>query len=105
MDDSLHDMPEPPRLKFLRRLVTVLTLSLIGMVITIAVLFVLKFQEIKVGGAPMLPESITLPDGESAEAITMGSGWSGVVTRDASGVERIRIFGPDGVETQVVEIE
>ena len=31
---------------------------------------------------PALPETIALPDGAKAQAITMGDGWIGVVTGD-----------------------
>ncbi len=52
----------------------------------------------------LLPDEITLPAGETAQAITQGTSWIGVVTTDASGIERIHILNLDGTPRQVVNI-
>ena len=65
-------------------LVTTLMVVMIGGLLVIVALFVIRFSST----GPTLPESITLPDGSSAEAITIGRTWYGVVTDD----DRILIF-------------
>jgi Family of unknown function (DUF6476) len=75
----------PPGLRFLKTLVTVLTISMIVGVITIVTLLVTRLQG---GGALPLPEVITLPDGAQAQAVTVGTDWYAVVTTD----NRILIF-------------
>ena len=42
--------------------------------------------------APVLPDSLTLPPGAKAAAVTMGTGWIAVVTTD----DRILIFDTAG---------
>ena len=75
----------PPGLRFLKTLVIVLTLSMIAGVITIVALLVTRLQG---GGALPMPQTITLPDGARAQAVTAGSDWYAVVTTD----NRILIF-------------
>lgn len=54
--------------------------------LTIVALLVIRFSS---DPAPLaLPDSITLPDGTSAQAFTMGADWYAVVTQD----DRILIF-------------
>ncbi len=85
-----QDLPEPPRLRRLRRLVTTLMITLIAGFILIVVTLVLRLTATP---PPLvLPEEIPLPAGESAAAVTFGDGWIALVTRDASGTERIRIL-------------
>ncbi len=75
----------PPGLRFLKWLVIVLAISMIAGVITIVALLVTRLQ----GGAVLpLPESIALPDGARAQAVTAGADWFAVVTTD----NRILIF-------------
>lgn len=87
MDD---ETPEPRRLRQLRWLVNALTLTLIvGFLVIVATLV------IRLGGGPplpVLPEAVALPPGENARAVTFGAGWVAVVTVDAAGVERIRVW-------------
>lgn len=88
--DIDRDPPEPRRLRNLRRLVTALTMTLILGVITIVAVLVIRLAPF---AAPLaLPETLALPPGESARAVTLGSDWLAVVTEDASGRERIRIL-------------
>ena len=96
-------MPEPANLRFLRILVTILTATMILGLLTIVGLFVIKFM----GPATArltLPDEITLPAGENAQAVTQGANWIGVVTVDDSGNERIHILNLDGTPRQVVNI-
>ena len=99
-----EDFPEPPRLRQLRRLVTLLTVTLIAGVITVFALLVIRLSSLE-RRAPALPPAITLPAGESARAVTLGDGWVAVVTADAAGRERIRVLDAGtGAERAVTEI-
>ncbi|WP_299154808.1 DUF6476 family protein [uncultured Tateyamaria sp.] len=71
---------EPANLRFLRRLVTVLTVIMIFGVLTVIALLVIRLNA---DPKPMvLPEQVTLPDGATATAFTVGSDWFAVVTQD-----------------------
>lgn len=73
---ELPERPEPANLRFLRRLVTTLTaVMIVGLVVLIG-LIVIRLQQPSV----TFPESITLPEGETATAYTQGRGWFAVVT-------------------------
>lgn len=95
---------EPPRLRLLRRMVLALTATLIAGVIAIVLLLVIRLQA---EPAPIaLPPEVRLPQGESARAVTLGSNWLAVVTADAEGHERIRVFDrTSGAERAAVDIE
>ena len=86
MDDTPPPV-SPATLKFLARLVTVLTATMIAGVLVITGLLVTRLQR-DAPPAPALPDTITLPDGATARAITMGGDWYAVVTTD----DRILIF-------------
>ena len=70
--------PEPANLRFLRRLVTVLTVVMIGGLLVIATLLVIRLSS----NAPALPDVITLPDGATAHAFTQSADWYAIVTTD-----------------------
>jgi hypothetical protein len=72
------DTAEPANLRFLRRLVTVLTATMIGGVLLIIALIVIRFYDVP----PPLPETIVLPDGAKAVSFTQGPDWYAVVTGD-----------------------
>jgi Flp pilus assembly protein protease CpaA len=80
--------------------VIVLTLTMIGGVITVVGLLVTRMPQAFQAPAPTLPEDFTLPEGTEAEAVTFGTGWIAVVTTD----DRILIFGRDGQLRQEVAI-
>lgn len=69
----------PPELNFLRRLVTVLTATMILGVLVIIVLLVIRLWG---DTAFRLPEQIVLPEGATISAFTKGDGWYAVVTGD-----------------------
>ncbi|MBY6068261.1 hypothetical protein KUW17_16030 [Leisingera aquaemixtae] len=75
---------EPPQIRFLRRLVTTLTVVMIGGLVLIISLLVIRLQ----GNEATLPAEIALPEGVEAEAVTLGRGWIAIVSRD----NRILIF-------------
>jgi hypothetical protein len=88
----------PPSLQMLKWLVIVLTVSMIGGVITIVWLLVTHLPVLNPG--PTLPPALDLPAGTTASAVTMGRDWIGVVTSD----DRILIFTPQGHLRQEIRI-
>tara|TARA_R110002049_G_scaffold140930_9_gene302415 strand:- start:21355 stop:21639 length:285 start_codon:yes stop_codon:yes gene_type:complete len=89
---------EPANLRFLRRLVTVLTVVMIGGVLVVILLLVTRLRD----AGPDMPQAITLPDGTEAQAFTQGRGWYAVVTQD----NKILIFDQiSGKLRQTVVIE
>ena len=99
MDDS-HPPVSPATLKFLARLVTVLTATMIVGVLVIIGLLVTRLQRADTPSLA-LPAEITLPDGAAARAVTWGDDWYAVVTGD----DRILIFDrPSGDLRQTVTI-
>ena len=99
MDNAPEDQaPEPANLRFLRRLVTVLTATMIAGVIAITALIVIRFNQ----SATPLPDMISLPDGTTATAFTQARNWYAVVTGD----NQILIFARDtGRLLQTIDIE
>ncbi len=95
-DDATADLP--PSLKLLRGMVLALTgVMIVGFIVLVA-LFVTRFGT----APPPLPETVTLPDGEVARAVTLGSDWIAVVTDS----DAILIFDrASGTLRQRVEIE
>jgi Flp pilus assembly protein protease CpaA len=89
----------PPSLAFLKWLVILLTLSMIGGVITVVWLLVTRMP-LAMGRSPAVPAELALPAGETAEAVTFGRGWTAVVT----GSGRILVFNTDGSLRQEVTI-
>lgn len=77
----------PPGLRFLKALVIVLTLTMIGGVITVVAVIVTRMPQ-AIQPLPRMPETITLPDGTRATAFTQGTDWYAVTTAD----DRILIF-------------
>ena len=72
MDDPI----EPANLRFLRRLVTVLTAVMICGVLVVIGLLVTRLNR----DSPILPKEIAVPDGAKATAFTQGPDWYAVVT-------------------------
>lgn len=94
-------MPEPKQLRNLRILVTILTASMIIGISAIFVLIIFKVMQ-PTAAVLALPENIELPSGETAQAVTQGLDWIGIVTIDDDGQERIHILDMDGAPRQVV---
>lgn len=72
-------------MRFLKGLVIALTLVMIVGVITVVGLLVTRMPN---ATEIPLPETLRLPEGAVAQAVTVGSGWFAVVTTDS----RILIF-------------
>jgi len=92
----------PATLKFLARLVTVLTATMIlGLLVIVGLLVTRFWTEPDPTVLPALPGSITLPEGARATAFTQGGEWYAVVTSDG----RILVFDREtGTLRQEVEI-
>jgi hypothetical protein len=89
MDDNRIPETEARNLRFLRRLVTALTATMILGVLAIVILLVIRLQA---PVPPHVPDAILLPEGVRATAYTQGTGWIAIVT-DA---DEILIYDPDG---------
>ena len=89
-----------PGLRLLKWLVIVLTLTMIGGVITVVGVIVTRMPQMTARG-PALPDVLTLPAGTTAAAVTAGTGWFAVVTTD----DRILIFGRGGEMRQEIILE
>jgi Flp pilus assembly protein protease CpaA len=96
MDDAPDRLP--PSLSFLKWLVIVLMVTMIGGVITIVGLLVTRMPD---GAGPALPENLTLPDGAVAEAVTVTADLMLVVTEDG----RVLVFGRDGQFRQEIRLD
>ena len=97
MTEPFEPEKNVPHLAFLRRLVTVLSFTMIaGMVVLIA-LFVIRFQDSGID----LPTDITLPDGTKPVAFTQTQTWYAVVTAD----DQILIFNLKGELVQTVPVK
>ncbi|RXV63961.1 hypothetical protein C6W92_08880 [Roseovarius sp. A46] len=92
----------PATLKFLARLVTVLTATMIlGLLVIVGLLVTRFWSEPERPALPPLPEAITLPEGARTTAFTQGEDWYAVVTDDG----RILIYDREnGALRQEVDI-
>jgi Flp pilus assembly protein protease CpaA len=102
-DPVTPDAPDaalPPSLRLLKWLVILLTLTMIGGVITVVGLLVTRMPEALRSSAPKVPAELTLPEGKTAAAVTFGTGWTAVVTTD----DHILVFGKDGKLRQDIAI-
>ena len=97
MNDTPEEQALPPSLRFLKALVITLTITMIVGVITVVGLLVTRMPN---ANAPALPATLQMPADTTAQAITMGTGWIGVVTTD----NRILIFTPNGAMRQELQI-
>ncbi|MEW9919472.1 DUF6476 family protein [Marimonas sp. MJW-29] len=94
----MDDPVEPANLRFLRRLVTMLTAVMIAGVIIVIGLLVTRLNR----DTPTLPDQIALPDGTVARAFTQGPDWYAIVTTD----DEILIFDRlTGALRQTVRID
>ena len=99
----MPDAPDaalPPSLRLLKWLVILLTLSMIGAVITVVWLLVTRMPQAFGRALPTLPDAVQLPQGSTPIAVTFGTGWTAVVTHD----QRILVFDGNGVLLQDVPI-
>lgn len=97
MTEPLEPEQEVPHLAFLRRLVTVLSFTMIAGMVMLIGLFVIRFQDSGID----LPQSITLPDGTQPVAFTQTQGWYAIVTSE----DEILIYNLNGELVQKVDVE
>ncbi|MGH1354303.1 MAG: DUF6476 family protein [Thalassovita sp.] len=77
----MDDTPQPldaGLLKFLKVLVTILTVTMIAGVVAIVTLIVIRYNQTP----PDFPEVLTLPPGTTPEAYTQTARWYAIVTED-----------------------
>jgi Flp pilus assembly protein protease CpaA len=90
----------PPSVRLLKWLVIILTISLIGGVITVVWLLVTRLPIPGQARPLTLPAGLTLPQGVSPRAVTFGPDWIAVVGSD----DHIRLFGTDGAPWQDIAV-
>ncbi|SIN82438.1 hypothetical protein SAMN05444002_0786 [Vannielia litorea] len=88
----------PVDLKWLKRLVTGLTLTMMAGIGVIAALFIIRLSGSQ---SPSFPHEIALPPGVKVQAYTAGNGWQAVVTSDS----RILIYGTNGTLRQEIAVD
>jgi len=90
------DFPEPPKLRFLRRMVVALTATLMVGVLAIAASIVITVSRDRapapLAGGADLAASIALPAGETLVAAAASGGVLTVATRSGEGAETLRLF-------------
>lgn len=89
MDEAPIPEEQAQIVRYLKWLVTALSVTMIAGVIVLVTVIVMRFNA---EGTLPLPDAVTLPDGARATAITRGPDWLGVVTDD----DRILIYDLDG---------
>jgi hypothetical protein len=90
MDDETAPAGGEKTLRYLKWLVTALTVTMILGFLTIVSLFVMRFAEMN---RVELPDEIVLPGGAKATAFTRGEGWFAVVTEEEEILIYSRITG------------
>ena len=91
MSDMMPSDQTPlPEVRFLKVLVTALTATMILGLIIIVALIVIRMPDKAV--MPVLPETITLPEGVSPAAITFAGERIVVLSAD----DRVLVYGTDG---------
>jgi hypothetical protein len=99
MDETPGPGVDTGLVRYLKWLVTTLTVTMIVGLVVLITLVVMRFNA---PATVAMPETITLPEGVSARAVTRGPDWIGVVTDD----DRFLVYAPDGTTLrQSVTIE
>jgi hypothetical protein len=93
----MEEFELPPGLRFLRQLVTVLTVVMIVGVVLIAALLVIRLNQ----PALAIPDQITLPPRTTAISYTQTQDWFAVVTDE----NKILIFDLTGQLIQEVDVK
>ena len=91
------DFQLPRNLRFLQRLVTLLTVSMIVGILTIAALLAFKLRS----GNINFPQTLTLPDGTKPIAFTQTKDWYSIIT-DAN---EILIYKNDGTLIKSIKVQ
>ena len=93
----MEDFELPPGLRFLRQLVTVLTVVRVVGVVLIAALLVIRLNQPTLA----IPDQIILPAGTIAVSYTQTQNWFAVVTDE----NKILIFDLNGQLIQEVDVK
>lgn len=80
MSKTPEDFIEPKNLRFLRLLVTILTITMICGIITLVFLIVIKMKDLNNDFSINIPKEIILPDNKVAKAFTISTDWYAIVT-------------------------
>lgn len=89
----------PPEIRFLKILVTALTVTMIAGLVTIVTLLVIRLPDKT--SLPELPASVQLPDGAKPEAVTFARAGLIVVTDR----NEILVYSPDGALLHQVALD
>ena len=87
----------PRNLRFLQRLVTLLTLSMIVGILTIAALLAFKLRSENIN----FPQTLTLPDGTKPIAFTQTKDWYSIITEE----NEILIYRNDGTLIRTITVQ
>jgi len=90
-----EDLPEPPQVRRLRLLVSVLMVVMIGGMVVVAVSMVLRLGGlggVQTAPAPVSAAEFALPVGAEVVSVGRGPGEVLIVTRGPAGAETLRIF-------------
>ena len=91
------DFQLPRNLRFLQRLVTLLTLSMIIGILTIAALLAFKLRSENIN----FPQTLTLPDGTKPIAFTQTKDWYSIITE----ANEILIYKNDGTLIRSITVQ
>ena len=91
------DFQLPRNLRFLQRLVTLLTVSMIGGILIIAALLAFKLRSESIN----FPRTLILPDGTKPIAFTQTKDWYSVITE----ADQILIYKNDGTLIRSIAVQ
>ena len=91
------DFQLPRNLRFLQRLVTLLTVSMILGILTIAALLAFKLRSENIN----FPQTLTLPDGTKPIAFTQTKDWYSIVSE----TNEILIYKNDGTLIKSITVQ
>ena len=91
------DFQLPRNLRFLQRLITLLTVSMILGILTIAALLAFKLRSENIN----FPQTLTLPDGTKPIAFTQTKDWYSVITE----ANEILIYKNDGTLIRSIKVQ
>ncbi len=104
-----EELPEPPQVRRLRWLVSLLMLVLIGGMLVVAAAMVVQLGAFRASpgppAGPVSADAFALPDGAKVVALGRAPGEVLILTRDAGGAETLRVFDAEtGVEASATPI-